>query len=536
MDDYPPLLPAPITDWASTPHLPGTEVAKLLETHASRKQAWMDSDDRAQDYADPDKATLIQFAKLWLVTLHDIWEEPKEARKAAATLSEAFRSPPQDWTSSAFSNALLRHCRMAGRHLLWEHPSTKTAARFSFANKAAFTNASVLDGVDLFDPPTVIATIEAAGATTPEMSSARRQAIEGTLRTLGHFTSKSSHTSASPVGIVLGKAQQGIGPYLTAGRVLESGRPLRLDQTINDNTGKVSACLDVLNEAGAHSDSPTARLIRNTAEQLLAMGHERGADIIDPRLRQILLPTKDGSYRAITPLTSMGLSAYLHSHWDEDESFAKPMRYGFSPTAITNITAIRKVPVPGQPGESIANIPNLTLVFNVPELEEAQRTLSLILHRGFKVRFDAATAEGLIDQYLAHGRILSGDTVRAIETERRIWPRALVRVWLDLQRQREHCIEALDDMGEEERAAVLSSLSGKRAVDRYLLVGMETTDSTGVSPAALARDLATLIFNATRRRSRKHNGQDKFIGLDAQDKQRFLRWAPDAIAHLFNRL
>lgn len=517
--------------WLST--LTDADAQQALAQHSQRLTAWNDADAAEQAGADPVKATLVDLAQRWLLALHQLWQSrPPSSRKASQELDRQARQLDTALSAADFSLALRTHCETAFRHLLWEHPRTQPQVRPLFGNKARLLAEPSLAELDPFDEAAVLRHLSTL-ATTPEVRHAQQQTIAAALRTLGHFTSKPTHTSAAPVGIVLGCGQSGIGPYLTAGLVLERHGKLRLDQSVNDNSGQVGACLRALNDDDPTTDTSSAQQIRAAADALFADGHEYGTDTIDPRLRQILLPAPNGRYRAITPLTSMGLSAHLHSHWQGKNSHAKQVFYGFSATAINNFSVLRQVPHADSSKPMVSDLPNRTLLFEVPQRRWAQVTLARICHLGYRPSPNAAIDNQVFDQYRQHDQQLRADSVRAMQIEQRILARPLRLLWADVLRRRAECSEALDELDAAARDALLAGVDAKPATVRFLLLGMEGEHERGVSPRALARHLAVLSFQHLKRLKDKHG--ERTLGLGLLDQQRFMRWAPAHIARLLSR-
>ena len=519
-------------NWTESRHLPLESLNEVLARHAGRQVSWqaMDAADRAG--SSPVKATLLELAKLWLQALLVAWEEKSaNAKKMVQSLEDEALIQAPDLSEEHFNQALLKQRATLFRSMLWGHPRTKGLVRPSYCDRQDFIATALPEDLNEFDVPAVVACLAKASASDPEVIAGRRASMAAALRQLGHFTSKPTHTSASPVGIVLGSGQKSMGPYLTAGLLLEKGQALRLDQAMNDNTGKTSVCLEALNGDGdGQADTATVAMVRELAAQLYAEGYEHGTQSIDPRLRQILLPVQGGRYRALTPLTSMGLSAYLHSHWQREQSYAQLVFYGFSSTAINNFTAIRKVAHVLQPERPVTAIPNRALVFDVPRIDEAHTVLARIRHLGYRIQLPQSVKGELFAQYLRHAAMLRSDSVQAIELERRICRTALGLFWWHVLDHRAHCCEALQALSSEAHEEIRLQAVGRRAVDRFLLEGMDTADGAGARE--LAKDMAVLLWSHI---ARFKDSQDKTLGLGPIDRQRFMRWAPKAIAPLLSQ-
>lgn len=514
----------------------------LQALHEREQQAWqtLSDDDRAQ--ANPLKAVLVESAKQWLLTLHALWGcSPLQTKTAIKAFTDQVATwLPANLSFHELDTTLHKLCHQAFLQMLWEHEQTKALVRSGASHKKAFLQSDALQDANAFDVQAVLGTLTLA-ASNPEAQAAQRQTIAAALRSLGHFTSKPTHTSAQALGIVIDPKARSIGPYLTAGMLQEHERPLMLDQAVNDNTGKTSFCLDVLNGNSTQADAATSALVREVATELFANGYEHGTHTIDPRLRQILLPATDvGRYRAITPLTSMGLSAYLHSHWQSwlpgeqggSQSFGKLVFYGFSTTAMNNFTAIRRVQHAAEPDKTVGSLPNRALLFEVPRLDEAHAVLTRIRHRGYRLYLPKQMQERLFAGYVRHIAILHVDTVRAIHTEQQMYRQLLRFMWADLFNLRAQCIDALEDLDEPARTAILADAASQTAAEQFLLAGIAGESEQGVPLRRLSTRMASLLF---RQVEQLKDGNDKTLGLSVIDRQRFMRWAPQAIAHTFSQ-
>jgi hypothetical protein len=513
-------------------HLAPAALDEVLVRHATRQDSWKSMDVRDRTGSSPVKATLLELAKLWLQALLLVWnEKPANAKKLVQSMEDEALALTCELPEEDFHQALLKLRSTLFCEMLWGHPRTKGLVRPSYADRHAFVSTPLPEDLNEFDVPAVVNCLANATASDPSVMAGRHASMIEALSKLGHFTSKPTHTSASPIGIVLGPGQKGMGPYLTAGLLLEKGHAIRLDQAMNDNTGKTTVCLEALNADGdGQADQATVSMVQQLAAQLYADGYEHGTQIIDPRLRQILLPAQDGRYRALTPLTSMGLSAYLHSHWQREKSYAQLVFYGFSSTAINNFTAIRKVGHALEPERSVTGIPNRALVFDVPRIDEAHTVLARVRHLGYRIQLPKAVRAELFAQYQRHTATLRSDSVRAIELERRICRSALALFWLHVLDQRDQCCDALGSMNDDVQEEVRLQVAGRRAIDRFLVAGMDTAG--GASARELTKDMALLLWSHL---ARLKDSQNKTLGLGTIDRQRFMRWAPKAIALLLSQ-
>lgn len=493
-----------------------------------------------QTAVNPAHAALTEAAKQWLAALYGKWNGNfTTAKKSFDAAASAITT--QSMTLDALDAELDRLCQASALTLFWSHPRTKTKVRG--AGKEAFMQSSLLQDVNLFDIPAVLAALTEEHA-SPEAAQAQRDRIASALDKLGHFTSKPIHTSAQAVGVTLPPNASAVGPYLTAGLLIAQKRLLWLDQAVNDNTGQAIGYLEILNGTSQEDSPATLDLVKQVADQYFAQGRAHGTDAIDPRLRQIVLPASEGQYRAITPLASMGLSAYLHSHWQDwlpvepsttpeakqskkiRASHGQAVSYGFSSTAINNFTAIRKVQHQHLPEREVGNLPNRVLLFEVPSLDEAHRTLASILHQGYRLYLPERLKETLFKAYRHAGNaLINVDSASAIEIEKRLQRPAMHWLASELHRIRDLCADALDAMDDSARIALLESQSTPSEVVQFFLGGLTQEAGRSVSTRELSEVLARLLYKQV---AQIADGKE-MLGLSVIDRQRFMRWAPGAI-------
>ena len=140
--------------------------------------------------------------------------------------------------------------------------------------------------------------------------------------------------------------------------------------------------------------------------------------------------------------------------------------------------------------------------------------------------------ERLIAGYVRHIAILHVDTVRAIHTEQQMYRQLLRFMWADLFNLRAQCIDALEDLDEPARTAILADAASQTAAEQFLLAGIAGESEQGVPLRRLSTRMASLLF---RQVEQLKDGNDKTLGLSVIDRQRFMRWAPQAIAHTFSQ-
>lgn len=532
---------------------------QLEDNHQSDLAAWAALPEEERSLTHPDKAVLMASAQAWLEHLLQLWQAPKSERvkalKQLAAVSLDALPPAQA------HQALQQARQQIFAELLWNGAATKAMVRSVSSRKDSFIQAAASLQASPLDPPALLAELH-AWADTPERQSAQRATVAKALRTLGHFTSKTTHTQAQAVGIVLPPTSSAIGPYLTAGLLMERGHQLWLDQTINDNTGRTRFCVEAVNGSATEEQDLTANLVRAMAAELYAQGHETGTDSVDPRLPQILLPTDAGDYVAVTPLHAQGFSAYLHSHWQpwlpaeseeaEKPAKAKPIRqsfgqnvsYGFSSNGFKNFTAIKTVPHALEPDRTVSNIPNRAILFSTPSLDEAHTVLARIRHKGFVLHLPQKLRTAITQGYLEHvnwvqeGEKLvpqatwSADTQKAIALERSLFREAIRYVRWQVEHSRDLCAEAISSLDETERKTLREHVKDRAPLDRYCLMDPEQSEMP--PKRSVAHALAWQLYRQVESLKAPKDGKQVTLGFGVQDRRRFMRWAPQAIARALN--
>lgn len=500
----------------------------------------------------PDHAVLQDAGRECLRSLYMAWDnKPGPALSKWKRFAEGLNA--QTLSLPELDVRMQAHWEQAVREMLWSHERTKATVRSVAKNQ--FLSTPLPADLNVFDADAVVAHLTATYAGKDTLEGMHQQVVEA-LHWVGHFTSKPTHTAAAPVAISLPRDTRGIGPYLTAGLIMERGHPLALDRAVNDSkTGRTDGYLAILNEAGNEQESGIRRLVRETAAGLLAHGHAAGTDYVDPRLKQILLPAGNGRYRAITPLTSMGISAYLHGHWmkfqdpdqtqtvsgepdDQDRllSFAEVVHYGFSTTSMNNFTAIRSTRhhfTTGK-GADISELANRALLFSVPGLSSAHQVLTRLSRKGYAFRLPSWLRTEVFRRYQAQAnQVLGQDVQRAIDAERRVL-RPILR-WLidDLGELHSQCREAIGTMREGERKVLRNRMSEYHTIVRFILAQAADAPEYAVDFRDAGRSLAEHLYHTL---DTLRLGDNRKLGLGTTDKHRFMRWVPDAIASMLKTI
>ena len=150
-----------------------------------------------------------------------------------------------------------------------------------------------------------------AASVSPDQARALAQEA---VRDFGaHFSGKLIHSSATDAALLapLRATQQS---HLFSRRLRQAGIPLPLDQSKLDNRGIYQRILKVLHDdpavAASGLEPAIIEAIRQGADEALTQAPPV-PDLVDHRLRQVLLPDGDG-YLAASPLAAGGLSVLLH--------------------------------------------------------------------------------------------------------------------------------------------------------------------------------------------------------------------------------
>jgi hypothetical protein len=140
-----------------------------------------------------------------------------------------------------------------------------------------------------------------------------RIAAESVASYATHFTGKFSHSSAKEAFASIpdrGTCQ----PHISSRRLVASGVEIPPDQVVQDNSGIFQCVFKVVQDEAIVAESGAtgrvADLIRAGAARGMRATRDRQSQLVDPRLRQLLIPDGD-DYLAITPLGSGGLSLVI---------------------------------------------------------------------------------------------------------------------------------------------------------------------------------------------------------------------------------
>jgi hypothetical protein len=154
-----------------------------------------------------------------------------------------------------------------------------------------------------------------------------------------HYSFKTINSNATPGGIRLTTAAALPVPYVGL-RTLIAHQPIALDYP--KNSGKSAKIYKQINALTTKSDSdatnddstatpmPPTHLEAEVIHQAIQRAHTTAAHIdcdqVSMRLRQLLLPTTNGGYLAVTPLTAAGVCQVIQEAADHHNSQVKSAR------------------------------------------------------------------------------------------------------------------------------------------------------------------------------------------------------------------
>lgn len=141
-------------------------------------------------------------------------------------------------------------------------------------------------------------------------------------RSLSHLGTKGVNSNASMFGIRVAANEVRPGPYVAVSTLGGANVPLDYSGGAA-NAGVAAQILSVLRpgQGRQYTAAPTQDL--KAIEAIAPLVDEAstvGDDVVDPRLRQVLLPRQDGSYVAVSPLHAFGLTACLRAALDKERA------------------------------------------------------------------------------------------------------------------------------------------------------------------------------------------------------------------------
>lgn len=452
------------------------------------------------------KPMMVEFLKEAIKTLYKVWKFPEPTKGIKKALERIDKRKPElkDLSEIYFKEFAF---------LLWEHPDLLLKFRALFDDKMDII--STLKTAQPWDVDAVWSDIYGS-----QDNDGIKRRVASALNNLGHFTSKPTHTAAAVIGIILPSGHRAVGPYLTSGQLMQCGDSLPLDKILNSGA-LVGTVLKVLNDHSDGGDPVMAQSIRVTTDELLRDGVAPKKYNIDPRLKQLLLPV-DGAaseYLSVTPLTSMGLSACIHSRIVLKNSFAKRMSYGYSTTALTNFTAILKAQSAVEEDLVVTDIPNRVLMFNVPMVNLEFVTLKRVQKKGF---LPFITQSMLGDIYQAR----EGNNYQR-KMEKSKLEGVIKSVLKQIGGIKKECEAALEKPVKGMDS--LPALAGSKSVIREFLLCDRLEDKKPVFDKLFDAIAECCYAALDAARFNVESRKDISLGLSLKDKEWFMSWAPDFI-------
>jgi hypothetical protein len=239
---------------------------------------------------------------------------------------------------------------------------------------------------------------------------------------LVHFSTKTINTNAKPTGIRLDPADTTPSRYLCASSALASGYTLPLDYLTNSGpTATISKQLSqVLNDGlPDDADPDSVALIRRLYDEACNSPLLTGNEKVSPRLRQLLLPCDDGSYVAITPITSSGLTAAVN-----ERTKANRARWRDTQDKHNSDICRLKTAYLGLGGANPVNIGRLAnnwllqypLFFSAPHNDQSVTQQYLAAHRGVRPLLNRAIMVEIRDSLLPIQQHSNGELPSNLKT------------------------------------------------------------------------------------------------------------------------
>lgn len=273
---------------------------------------------------------------------------------------------------------------------------------------------------------------------------------------LVHFSTKTINTNAKPTGIRLDPADTTPSRYLCASSALASGHILSLDYLTNSGpTATISKQLgQVLSEdLPADADPDSIALIRRLYDEACNSSLITGNKKVSPRLRQLFLPCDDGSYVAITPITSSGLTAAVN-----ERTKANRARWRETSDKHNSDICRLKTAYLGLGGANPVNIGRLAnnwllqypLFFSAPRNDQNMTQQYLAAHRGVRPLLNRAIMIEIRDSLLPIQQRGNGELPSNLKTRNTVDQLIVRLVERLLQRAKNTREEAIEIIGPAE--------------------------------------------------------------------------------------
>lgn len=217
-------------------------------------------------------------------------------------------------------------------------------------------------------------------------------------RRLVHHSWKVSNSNATAGGVRLSKFSALSLPYVSARTLVAVDVSLVLDYMANaGKTAKVIKQMRSVERADEFSKKAPASEVAAVRRvlDLIGSGFEEGADFVDARLRQLLLP-KAGSYVSVSPITSSGLCSLF---FDSDagllarheEELARQRKAALGDVTSLSRRRLNRIQL-GIGGSNPQNVGSLVrtmqrpLFVPGPQTKQSARSAFAIYYKGIELR------------------------------------------------------------------------------------------------------------------------------------------------------
>ncbi len=370
---------------------------------------------------------------------------------------------------------------------------------------------------------------EAARTPTDQMRELARATV---LRFGAHFSGKLINSNAQHAAL-LASARPSTQPHVTSRALERAGIRVPLDQSRLDNSGTYQRIAVILEGDSEIADSalPTEHIeaIRQGAAQAFEQAATAGgADAVDHRLRQILLPS-NGQYIAVSPLPSAGLAALWNAR-----GTAAPSPTPEATPAQRRLETV-ELPIGGAIVRNTTRLPasaiQTQLFFPVPQTHENIQALFRFVYRGWTPQMQSSDVDAAAAQIerLSHSPTL-GDSASLLAVG--------IQATGALASLARNCHRQATDLAQDIEQGSFPEDSEQVPIDEPLLRRKRAGELTAIDTAILRQsfgaeyrsELARLIVRTLRARMRRTEGTDAL--MREIDRERVTRALEQALERL----
>lgn len=219
----------------------------------------------------------------------------------------------------------------------------------------------------------------------------KREAV-GFAQGLCHHSGKPVNTNATPVGVRVGSEQALDLPYIGVRTLMSEGQVVPIDYINNSaNSGHLKRLRMLIGERKPDKESDPDPFDPDILEQynrIAKTHHEVGTRAVSPRLRQILVPTDEGGYVTLTPLSCAGLSQIANEVADRRQTENATARKEKRSVPHGMDRRVAKFSVggtnPGNAGGRVTAMRRPYVFDRVPTITAGLRRALSVHHRGFR--------------------------------------------------------------------------------------------------------------------------------------------------------